>query len=199
MASVQRKDRTVVSGAIINKVTMFGEKTMNPQLHFLFSRRSIRQFTDRPIPDAMLTDLLEAAMAAPSAVAKDPWHFIVLRSRPSLDDLAACLPNGQMLKQATAALVVCGDLNKAHDQELSFLLQDLSASVENILLAATALGLGACWLGIHPRAERIEAVSHRFGLPGEVIPVAGIALGWPDRESPARTRYNPACIHHEQW
>jgi nitroreductase len=172
---------------------------MNPMLDFIFSRRSIRTFTQREIPEPLLIDLLEAAMAAPSAVAKDPWHFIVLRSRVSLDQLAANLPNGKMLGEATAALVVCGDLAKAHDQQLSFLLQDLSAAIENILLAATALGLGACWLGIHPREERIAAVTRQFALPAQVIPVAAIALGWPAQEAAPRTRYNPACVHLERW
>ena len=173
---------------------------MNPQLNFIFSRRSIRKYTTtREIPEALLADLLEAAMAAPSAVAKDPWHFIVLRSRASLDQLADCLPNGKMLGQATAALVVCGDLNKAHDRQLSFLLQDLSAAIENILLAANALELGACWLGIHPREERITAVSHQFGLPAQIIPIAGIALGWPAEVKAARTRFNPECVHRERW
>ena len=172
---------------------------MNPQLDFIFSRRSIRKYTGRDIPESMLTDLLKAAMAAPSAVAKDPWHFIVLRSRDALDQLAAVLPNGKMLQEATAALVVCGDLHQAHDQQLSFLLQDLSAAVENILLSANALGLGACWLGIHPREERIAAVSGLFALPARVIPVAGIALGWPAQEIAPRTRYNPECVHQERW
>ena len=118
---------------------------MNPLLQFIYARRSIRKYTGQAIPESILTDLLEAAMAAPSAVAKDPWHFVVLRSRASMDMLATALPNGQMLKGAAAAFIVCGDLQQAHDQELSFLLQDVSAAIENILLAATALGLGACW------------------------------------------------------
>ena len=172
---------------------------MHPKLDVLFARRSIRAYTDRPVPDSLLTDMLEAGMAAPSAVARDPWHFIVLRSREGLDQLAAVLPNGQMLKQAPAALVVCGDLDKAHDRELSFLLQDVSAAVENILIAASILGLGACWLGIHPRPERLAAVAAQFNLPAQVIPVAGIALGWPGQQREARTRYNPACVHRERW
>lgn len=172
---------------------------MNPLLQFVFSRRSIRKYTGQAIPESVVTDLLEAAMAAPSAVAKDPWHFVVLRSRAAMDSLATALPNGQMLKGAAAAFIVCGDLQQAHDQELSFLLQDCSAAIENILLAASALGLGACWLGIHPREERITAVRRLFSLPEDAVPVAGIALGWPAQESPARTRYNPAKIHQEQW
>lgn len=172
---------------------------MDSVLQSLFARRSIRKYTQQEIPDTLISDLLEAAMAAPSAVAKDPWHFIVLRSRASIDKLAACLPNGKMLAEATAALVVCGDINRAHDQELSFLLQDLSAAIENILLAASMLGLGACWLGIHPRGDRITAVSDLFNLPEGILPVAGISLGWPAEEKEPRTRFNPAQVHYEQW
>ncbi|WP_448873051.1 nitroreductase family protein [Desulfobulbus propionicus] len=172
---------------------------MNPVLNSLFARRSIRKYTRQEIPDTLINDLLEAAMAAPSAVAKDPWHFIVLRSRAAIDQLAASLPNGKMLAEATAALVVCGDITRAHDQELSFLLQDVSAAIENILLAAHMLGLGGCWLGIHPREERIAAVSRQFNLPTSIIPVAGISLGWPAEKKEARTRFNSALVHHEQW
>lgn len=172
---------------------------MNPALHPLFARRSIRQFTQEVIPEDLINDLLEAAMAAPSAVAKDPWHFIVLRSRASIDHLHACLPNGKMLAGANTALVVCGDINRAHDRELSFLLQDVSAAIENILLAASMLGLGACWLGIHPREERIAAVTRQFSLPEGIIPVAGIALGWPAEHKEARTRLNSELVHLEQW
>ena len=93
-------------------------------------------------------------MAAPSAMGRNPWHFVVLGSRQAIDRLAGCLPNGKMLSGAAAALLVCGDINQAHDRELSFLLQDTSAAIENVLLAAGMLGLGACWLGIHPRQER---------------------------------------------
>lgn len=172
---------------------------MNPQLQFIFSRRSIRKYTNKEIPDAMIDDLLAAAMAAPSANATDPWHFVVVKSRSALEQLASSLPYGKMLNEAAAALVVCGDLNEAHGRELSYLLQDVSAATENILLAATALGLGSCWLGVHPRTERIEALSKQFNLPRSVLPVAVISLGWPAQEAAARTRYKATCIHRETW
>ena len=76
---------------------------MNAKLDVLFSRRSIRAYTDQPVPDSLLTDLLKAGMAAPSAVARGPWHFIVLRSRAGLDQLATALPNGQMLEDVMLA------------------------------------------------------------------------------------------------
>lgn len=172
---------------------------MNQKLDFIFSRRSIRQYENREVPDDMIQDLLEAAMAAPSAVAKDPWHFIVLKERTALDRLADVLTSGQMLRQATAACIVCGDITQANLAHESYMLQDLSAAAENILIAANALGLGTCWLGIHPRPERMEGIIHLFNLPDHIIPMCGIAIGWPKNPPPARTRFNPAKVHKERW
>lgn len=172
---------------------------MNEKLKFIFTRRSVRQYMDKEVPDEMLTDLLEAAMAAPSAVAKDPWHFIVLKKRKTLDNLADVLPHGQMLRQSSAALVVCGDITQAHMGQESYMLQDLSAAVENILLGANALGLGTCWLGVHPREERMQGIRELFNLPETIIPMCGIAIGWPKDPPPARTRFNPEKVHHEKW
>jgi nitroreductase len=172
---------------------------MNPKLDFIFTRRSIRRYEAKEVPEEILTDLLEAGMAAPSAVARDPWHFIVLRRREYLNRLADILPHGKMLRQATAALVVCGDINRAHDKKESYMLQDLSAAVENILLAANASGLGSCWLGVHPREERMEGIKKMFSLPEGIIPMCAIALGWPAERPEARTRFRGECVHREQW
>lgn len=172
---------------------------MNPALHFIFKRRSVRNYEKKEIPDDMLNDLLEAAMAAPSAVARDPWHFLLIRERKMLDNIAKILPHGGMLRQAPAAVIVCGDISKAHANEVSYMLQDLSAAVENLLLAATALGLGSCWLGVHPRPERIEGIRSLFTLPENIIPMCGIALGWPAEKPAPRTRFNPERVHLEKW
>ena len=172
---------------------------MNPTLHFIFNRRSVRKYESREIPAAMLNDLFEAAMAAPSAVAKDPWHFLLIRKRETLDKIVKILPNGQMLRQAPAAVIVCGDINKTHANEISYMLQDLSAAVENLLLEASALGLGACWLGMHPRPDRIDNIRRLFSLPENIIPMCGISLGWPAEHPGPRTRFNPERIHVEKW
>ncbi len=159
----------------------------------------MRKYQDKPVPEEMITDLLEAGMAAPSAVAKDPWHFIVVQSRETLNKIAGVLPSAQMLLQASAAFIVCGDINKANLQKESYLLQDLSAAIENILIAANTLGLGTCWLGVHPREDRLAGVRQLFALPDHIIPMSGIALGWPAEHPEARTRYNPERVHHEKW
>jgi nitroreductase len=172
---------------------------MNPKLNLIFARRSVRQYAEREIPEDALHDLLEAAMAAPSACAKDPWHFVVVRRREALQALAAGLPNGRMLASAGAGVVVCGRLAEAHGGLESYMLQDCSAAIENLLLAAAALGLGACWLGVHPRAERMEHVARALGLPGDATPVGVVSLGWPLDRPAARTRFHAAKVHREGW
>jgi nitroreductase len=172
---------------------------MNSNLDFIFQRRSVRKYLDKEVPQGILYDLLEAAMAAPSARATDPWHFLVITDRETLNGMTSVLPNGKMLLTATAAIVACGDMHRALEGFESYMLQDVSAAVENILLAAGALGLGSCWLGIHPRRNRMDGIKSLFSLPEHIIPVAGIALGWPDGTPEARTRYREECVHRGGW
>lgn len=169
------------------------------ELSFLFARRSIRQFEPIPVPESAIRKLLLAGAAAPSACAKDPWHFIVLSTPETRTAVAECLPNGRFLADAGLGLVVCGDLNQVHDQQLSYLLQDCAAAIENILLAAPALRLGACWLGIHPRSDRMEQISRVLGLPKHIIPVSALAIGFPLHSQPPRSRLNPDTVHRDTW
>jgi len=171
----------------------------NKKLDYIFSRRSIRSYNDKEISADIIESLLEAAMAAPSCCCKDPWRFIVVRNKKTLATISECLPNGKMLPSAGAGIVVCGDREAVHDKQLSFLIQDCSAAVENVLLAAHALELGACWLGVHPRQERISHIVKVLSLPENVVPVACIALGYPAEQKEPRTRYNKSFVHFEKW
>jgi nitroreductase len=175
------------------------DNTTNAKLAVLFGRRSIRIYRSGQVSDETIQTLLEAAMAAPSACAKDPWRFVVIRERATLARLTQALPNGQMLATAAVGIFVCGDLEAAHDRQLSYLLQDCSAAIENLLLAVHALGLGAVWLGVHPREDRIAQVRQVLHLPDGVIPVAGIALGHPGETKEPRTRFKSAFVHRETW
>jgi nitroreductase len=172
---------------------------VDEKLGFIFGRRSIRAYSAVAVSQSAVKKLLEAAMAAPSAVAKDPWRFVVVRNRETLKQLAPVLSNGQMLSQAGTAIVVCGDLEAAHDRQLSYLLQDCSAAIENLLLCAHVLGLGACWLGVHPREQRIKALNKILELPKSVIPVACISIGYPTEVKEPRTRFNPDYVHFDRW
>ena len=104
-----------------------------------------------------------------------------------------------MLRQADAAIIVCGDLARAHRNQESYLIQDCSAAVQNILLAATTLGLGACWLGVHPNEERIGPIRQQFGIPAEITPVAVVALGRPAEFPEPRTRFRADAVHAGKW
>jgi nitroreductase len=95
--------------------------------------------------------------------------------------------------------VVCGDLDVAFDRQISYLLQDCSAAIENLLLAAHAQGLGACWVGIHPGEPLINRVKELLSLPASFIPVAAVSLGVPGEQPAPRTRFNPDYVRAEKW
>lgn len=172
---------------------------MNDKLAALFARRSVRNYTDEPVSDELVQDLLEAAMAAPSACAKDPWRFVVVRDRSRLATIAAGLPNGPMLANAAVGIVVCGDIDAAHGNLESYMLQDCSAAIENLLLAVSMLGLGACWLGVHPKEDRMTVLTDILGLPPNIVPVCTVAIGHPAKTPTARTRFNHDYVHQEEW
>jgi len=138
-------------------------------------------------------------MAAPSAMTKDPWRFVTVRDRQTLARLAALHPGAAMLSTAAMAIVACGDLEAAFERNISYLLQDCSAAIENLLLAAHAQGLGACWVGIHPGEGLIKQVREWLALPASIIPVAVISLGQPGEQQAARTRFTADYIHSEKW
>jgi nitroreductase len=133
-------------------------------------------------------------MAAPSASNIKPWHFIVIRDPERLKALADLHRHGKMLSRASLAVAVCGV-----PAESRYWVQDCSAATENLLLAATALGLGAVWLGVHPRPEREGPIGEALGVPEGVGVLCLIAIGNPDQEKPARTQYDPARVHSEQF
>ena len=163
---------------------------MNLKLDLIFARRSIRKYKDEPVPEEMIQDILDAAMAAPSACCKDPWHLIVVTAKDMLAKISEGLPHGKMLADAPLGIVVCGDIDKAHDNQLSYMLQDCSAAIQNMLLAVHALGLGACWLGVHPREDRIAHIKGLLDTPDNIVPISVLAIGHPAEEKEPRTRFD---------
>lgn len=175
------------------------EATVDEKLAFIFGRRSIRVYSPGEVSDGQVRTMLAAAMAAPSAAGKNPWRFVVVRNRQTLARLAAALPHAQMLEQAALGIAVCGDLEVAHGGQLSYLLQDCAAAIQNLLLCAHLLGLGGCWLGVHPRPERVQKLKEIFALPTSVIPVACVSLGYPGEAKEPNARYDPGSVHFETW
>ena len=97
------------------------------------------------------------------------------------------------------AIVVCGDLEATFEHQIGYLLQDCSAATENLLLAAQAQGLGACWVGVYPGEPLVKRVRELLSLPASVVPMAVVSLGQPGEQPPPRTRYNADYIHRERW
>jgi nitroreductase len=165
-------------------------------LEVLMTRRSTRVYTDEPVSDNQILKILAAGMQAPSAGNQQPWHFVVMRQRENLDGLAAVLPFGKMLGRAPLGIVVCADVGR---EQPGYWVQDCAAATENILLACHALGLGAVWIGVYPRDERVLALRERLSLPETVIPLCAIAIGWPAERPTPVDRFRPERIHEEQW
>ncbi len=160
----------------------------------ILARRSVRRYTSEPVSEEQITALLKAAMAAPSAANRRPWHFIVVTERGTLDTLAERHPYAKMLFEAPLCIAVVG--NPAVSD---YWVQDCSAATENILLAAAGMGLGSVWLGVHPRAEREQMVREVLGIPAGLVPLCLIAIGHPAEHPPARTQYDPARVHYQHW
>lgn len=166
-------------------------------LDLLMTRRSIRDYTDRDVSEEDVETLLRAAMAAPSAGNEQPWHFVVIRRRETMEKIMAAHPYSDMLAQAPICIAVLAQV--ALERHAGYWVQDCSAATMNLLLAAHALGLGAVWLGVHPVADRESALKQILSLPDGVECLSLVAIGHP-AESPApANRFSPDRVHWEQW
>ena len=163
----------------------------------IFSRRSIRKYTDKEVSNEDIITIIKSGMQAPSAVNKQPWHFIVFDNMEIIEKIIEVHPNAAMLKDASKAILVCGDEELAHAPE--YISCDCSAATQNMLLAAHALGIGAVWVGIYPRRQRITTIKEIFKLPGNIKPFSIISLGFPAENKEIANRFKPERIHFDQW
>ncbi len=166
-------------------------------LQAIKTRRSIRKFLDKPVSREISRELLEAAMFAPSAGNEQPWQFIILDEREFLDKVPNICATASMCRQSPLAILVCGD--SSLEKYPKFWVQDCSAAIENLLLAAHDRGLGGVWVGIYPLNDRIEAFRRLLGLPEEITPFALVALGYPNEAPAAPKRYREERVHYNGW
>jgi nitroreductase len=170
---------------------------MNQFTELLISRRSIRKYTDQEVTDLQVEELLKAAMYAPSAGNQQPWHFVVLRNKETFTKIHDFHPFSQMLDQASVVIAVCADLSL--ETKKGYWMIDCAAATENILLAAHAMGLGAVWLGIYPRPERVEGLKKLLALPETVEAFSLVSIGYPNEEKKSQNRFKTERIHTEKW
>lgn len=163
----------------------------------IFTRRSVRKYSDKPVSDATIKLLLQAAMAAPTAKNTQSWEFIVIRDKKILEQIPGFHPFAKHVPGAPVAIVVCGDTKL--EAAKGHWVPDSSNASMNILLAAHALGLGGVWTTFYPYQDRTEGIRKLLKLPEHIMPLNIIPLGYPVEKRAYQDRFNPAKVHYETW
>ena len=172
----------------------------NEAFNTIMTRVSVREFTGEKISEAQIDTLLRAAMAAPSAINKQPWAFIVVTDEALIAQLGEALPYSRCSNHPAVAIIPCGDLSKAIEGDMgAFWINDVSAATENLLLAAHSMGLGAVWTGLHPDMNRARLVQNMLGLPEHIIPLCVVPVGVPAEQPAVKDKYKPENIHYNRW
>ena len=165
----------------------------------IMTRTSIRQYKEQPVEQEKIDIMLKAAMAAPTAVNLQPWHFIVITDKKIIDQLAGPRPTN-----APLMIAVCGDTDKTTMPDgkgklPDFWVQDVSAATENLLLAAHAQGLGAVWTGVYPVMERTAEVANILNCPQNIVPLAVVRIGYPDESPEPKDKFKQENISYNKF
>ena len=165
----------------------------------IMTRTSIRQYKEQPVEQEKIDIMLKAAMAAPTAVNLQPWHFIVITDKNVIGQLSGPRPTN-----APLMIALCGDTDKTMMPDgktklPDFWIEDVSAATENLLLAAHALGLGAVWTGAYPAMERVEAISKVLECPKNIVPLAVVCIGYPDESPEPKNKFKEENISYNKF
>jgi nitroreductase len=185
----------LLAGSVSAQETEISKDTFS----VIHSRKSVKSFTGAAVSRENLDKILRAGMAAPTAVNKQPWSFVVVTDRKTLDALSAGLPNARGIDKAGAVIVVCAEPEKANLQSKEFAVIDASLASENILLATEALGLGGHWTASYPYEDKVKHVRSVLGIPGTIIPLNVILVGVPTGEDKPKDKYQKDKIHWGKW
>ena len=169
-------------------------------MNAIFKRKSIRKFLDKEIEDEKIGRLLKAGMQAPSAMNTQPWEFIVVKDKKSIEIIEGMSKYSKPAK--TSACCIITMFNKdyfAKFKNFKWFEQDMSACTQNILLQAVDEGLGAVWLGTYPDMERVNYLKEHFNIPENVYPYSVIALGYPIEEYHGEDKFKEERVHYESY
>lgn len=172
-------------------------KEINQSVENILTRTSVRSYTDKKVSAEEIETILKAAMSAPSAMNKQPWHFFVIRDEKMRDTIADSLEYGkQSLRNSSAAIIVAGDKSRFFEdpESVDYWVEDCSAAAENLLLAAHAIGLGAVWCGVYPIPERVEQLRRVTKMSDDFIPMCIIPIGYPDGHNEPKDKWDPEKI-----
>ncbi len=166
-------------------------------LEAISKRQSVRRFSGEKLSESQINTILNAGFCAPSAQNKRPYHFIVVKDKDIRKKIADTSTYAKMLEHADIGIVVCGDKLKQGTTEL--LIEDCSAAVQNMLLAIHGLELGGVWCGIVKNTDWYRLLIQELQLPDKIIPIALLAVGYPEEEPRIRERFEADKIHYETW
>lgn len=161
----------------------------------IFLRRSIRKYQEKEVSKEIIQELLESAMAAPSACNKTPWEFYIITNKEKQELIKNSSPNYNF--NSPLLIVVGANLDYTLSKEPNdFWIQDCSAAIENMLVEAVELGLGTCWCGVYPRVDRVNKIRNILNLNYNIIPLGVIHVGYPDELKDARTQFDFNKCHY---
>lgn len=182
----------------------------NETIQTIMRRKSVRAFTDQPIPAEYMEAMLKAAMAAPTGSNIQPWHFVVLTDKSQYEKVFENNFNMRIFNSAAAVVVFCADTTVTRPprdnpdgapvtRPNGTWRDDLGACTENFLLAAESLGLGAVWTAGYPYSERYASMKRELGIPDPILPYCAVAVGWPAKDEKPKDKWKPERIHYEVW
>ena len=184
--------KLVMSGAVGSQAAAGDDVVYNN----ILSRTSVRAYQDKAVEKDKVEKLLRAGMAAPTAVNKQPWHFVVVADKKLLAALAETNAQADFAKDAPLAI----DMTKAIEGAgRDFWVQDCAAATENILLAAHAMGLGAVWTGAYPIEERSSEMGKVLKLPETMVPLSVVVIGYPKGETKAKDKWDPEKVSYNVY
>ena len=163
----------------------------------IFSRKSVRAYTDAPVSPEQVETLLKAAMAAPSGRNLQAWRFVVVRDQATKEKLAVGF--NKMIAKAPVVIVVCGQIAGEEGEPNNNWTADCAAATENLLLAAEAMGLGAVWTASYPYEDRMTPAIEALALPDNVRPYCVVPVGYPAGDDKPKDKWKPENVHFDKW
>lgn len=176
----------------------------------ILARKSVRHFTADTLAPERMERLLKAAMAAPTGMNVQPWHFIVLTDTSRYDEIFGDNFNMRMYKESAAVVIFCADTTvtrpprdnpdaPAVTTPNQIWRDDMGACTENFLLAAEADGLGACWTACYPFHDRMDPIRKALQLPDNIVPYSVVPVGTPGGDEQPKDKWKPEKVHYGRW
>ena len=164
-------------------------------MELLKKRRSVREFTNQEIKDSDIQKILESGVAAPSAKNQQPWEFIVIKDRNVLNKLSENL--SPLYAKSKVTIILC--MRKEGLFSATRAVQDMSACMQNMMLEATHLNIGSCWIGTYPDPARMNPLIETLNIPETLDPFCGLVLGYPAKEDVFKEVERKIIVHNNTY